>query len=390
MKQTLAKFREAVADRLQGGAPGPYEVVLGRPAVFLKYPWVLVVFGAFLFYNLFWVSDRYVTETRAYVKSTTENTPMLPTIATLVPGGAGGSSQDALLLQSYIKSNDMLKRLDERLDLRGHYSSSEWDFFSRMGADAHEEDFLDYYNEHVSVSIEPTSDILIIRGQGFTREFSRRVAETVLVEAEAYINNVSQQIALQEIGFVEQELTRARSAVNDARAAMLSFQSENELLDPAVTGAAIQAVVNEMEGDLVRLEAEEKVLTSYLQTDAAELVAIRDRINGIKDQLELERDKFASQGEQSINQVNAQFQELNLAFEFATDIYRGSLQTLEQARVESYRKLKHLVVIQSPQTPDSALMPRKLYNLVTFFIVIHLIYGIAVMIIATIREHRDV
>jgi len=145
-----------------------------------------------------------------------------------------------------------------------------------------------------------------------------------------------------------------------------------------------------MEGELVRLEAEEKVLTSYLQGDAAELVSVRDRINGIRNQLQQERTKFAGQGSQSINQVNARFEELRLSFDFATDIYKGTLQTLEQARVESYRKLKHLVVVQSPQLPDSALLPRKLYNLATLFVILNLMYGIAAMVIATIREHRDV
>jgi len=390
MKQTLAKFRAAVADRMQGNTvAGAYSVAVGARARAISYRWVLVIFGVFVFYNLFWVSNRYVTETSAYVKSTNENTSILPTIP-LVPGGLGGASQDALLLKSYIHSADMLAVLNADLDLRSHYTSREWDFFSRMTADASEEDFLTYYRQHLSVAVEPESNILTIKSQGFTAEFSKAVAAAVVKQAEVYINSVSQKIALQEITFVEQELARARGAVSDSRSAVLAFQTTNELLDPVATGAAVQAVVNSMQGDLVRLEAEEKVLTSYLQKDAAELVSVRDRIAGIQNQLAQERDKFAGQGDQSINQVNARFEELSLSFEFAMDIYKGTLQTLEQARVESYRKLKHLVVVQSPQVPDSALLPRKFYNLATLFVILNLIYGIAAMVIATIREHRDV
>ena len=390
MKQTLAKFRSAVADRMPGNtAAGAYSVAVGARARAISYRWVLVIFGLFVFYNLFWVSNRYVTETSAYVKSTNENTSILPTIP-LVPGGLGGASQDALLLKNYIHSADMLAALNAQLDLRNHYASRDWDFFSRMTTGAPQEDFLAYFRGHLTVFIEAESNILTIRSQGFTPEFSQALAAAVLKQAESYINSVSQKIAVQEIAFVEQELHRARNAVSESRGAVLAFQTENELLDPVATGAAVQAVVNDMEGELVRLEAEEKVLTSYLQGDAAELVSVRDRINGIRNQLEQERDKFAGQGSQSINQVNARFEELRLSFEFATDIYKGTLQTLEQARVESYRKLKHLVVVQSPQIPDSALLPRKLYNLVTLFVILNLIYGIAAMVIATIREHRDV
>ncbi len=390
MKQTLAKFRAAVADRMPGSSvAGAYKVAVGTRARLISYRWVLAIFGVFVLYNALWVSSRYVTVTSVYVKSTNENTSILPTIP-LVPGGLGGASQDALLLRNYIHSADMLTALDTKLDLRSHYSSRDWDYFSRMANGIPEEGFLGFFREHLSVSIEAESNILTIRSQAFNPEFSQLIADEVLQQAEAYINGVSQKIALQEIAFVERELDRAREAVSQTRGAVLAFQTENELLDPVATGAAVQEVVNIMEGELVRLEAEEKVLTSYLQGDAAELVSVRDRINGIRTQLEQERNKFAGQGSQSINQVNARFEELRQSFEFATDIYKGTLQTLEQARVESYRKLKHLVVVQSPQIPDSAILPRKFYNLVTLFVILNLIYGIAAMVIATIREHRDV
>lgn len=389
MKQSLAKLRGAVANRMGDSSSGDYLVTIGSQAKLLSYRWVMVIFGLLLFYNLVWVSDRYVTEARAYVKSTNEKTAITPALP-LVAGGFGGASQDALLLQSYIHSADMLNALEEKLGLRAHFTSSEWDFFSRMSSDATDEEFLEYFQSRVSVLVEIESNILTIEGQGFTAEFSQQLVEAILAQSEAYINGVSQQIALQEIAFVERELDRARQAVEAGRSAMLQFQAENELLDPAATGAAIQTVINEMEGELVRLEAEEKSLSSFLQGDAAELVAVRARIDGIKDQLDQERGQFASGDNDSINRVNAEFEELKLAFEFASDIYRGGLQTLEQARVESYRKLKHLVIVQSARTPDEALMPYKLYNLVTLFVVLNLVYGIVAMIIATIREHRDV
>ena len=389
MKQTLVKFREAFAERMRPGQVGDYQVLVGVRPRLLTYHWVLVIFGLYVFYNLFWVSDRYVTRANTYIKSTNEQVAFTPALP-VVPGGLGSASQDALLLQSYVQSADMLALLDEELDLRAHYSDPAWDMFSRMNPNASDERFLSYFYQRVSVQLNVESNILTIQGQGFTPEFSQALVDAILRNSEVFINSVNQKIALQEISFVEQELDRARKAVEASRDAMLAFQTENELLDPAATGAAIQSVVNEMEGDLVRLEAEEKVLSSYLQDDASELVTVRARIQGIQNQLEQERDKFASQGGDSINQVNARFEELKLELEFAGDIYQGSLQTLEQARVESYRKLKHLVIVQSPLLPDEAILPRKTYNITTMFVVLNLIYGLAALIIATIREHRDV
>ena len=58
--------------------------------------------------------------------------------------------------------------------------------------------------------------------------------------------------------------------------------------------------------------------------------------------------------------------------------------------VDAYRKLKQLIVVQAPSLPDKALYPRRAYNLGTIFVLLTLGYGILVLIVATVKEHRDV
>ncbi|MEX0299021.1 MAG: sugar transporter, partial [Kordiimonas sp.] len=131
-------------------------------------------------------------------------------------------------------------------------------------------------------------------------------------------------------------------------------------------------------------------LSSYLNEGAAELTTVRSRIEALENQLELEKAKLASIDNVSLNDVNAEYQALEMELQFATDLYKTTIVALERARVESYHKLKHLIVIQSPTLPDEAAYPRKLYDLATLFIGLTLLYGIITMILATIREHRDV
>ena len=62
---------------------------------------------------------------------------------------------------------------------------------------------------------------------------------------------------------------------------------------------------------------------------------------------------------------------------------------VENARIEASRKLKSLVVIEPPSLPETAQYPRRLYNVVTLAVISLLLYGIARLVIATIREHQD-
>lgn len=385
MDKILVKLRQAVA---RESNRGPVIVdVHSRTMSFRSYRWVLAIVGIVALYYIFLASDMYVSDAQVYVKATDQQ-PVAAQVQFL-PGGAGETS-DALLVHAFLRSRDLMEILDREVGFTAHFSAPEHDFYSRLDPDASAEEKLKYFRSSFNASINPDTGIISLRGQGYTPEFSLQMVQTAMKAAEEYINDVGHRIAAEEIGFVETELERARETVGGAQAKLVEFQNENGLLSADATGESMQALVLEMENDLVRLKTEEKALTSYLNPEAAEVVAVQSRIAALTDQLKVERAKLASTDGISANDINAEARNLELELKFATDLYKAALVGLERARIESFRKLKHLVVVQSPQLPDSAILPRKLYHLTTLFIALTLAYGIITMILATIREHRDV
>ena len=385
MDKILVKLRQAVARERQTGPM--IADVHSRTMSFRSYRWVLAVVAIVAVYYAFLASDMYVSDAQVYVKSTDQQ-PVAAQVQFL-PGG-GGESSDALLVQAFLRSRDLMEIMDREIGFTEHFASTDHDMYSRLDANASAEDRLTYFRSRFSASLNPDTGIITLRGQGYTPEFSLQLVQTALSAAETYINDVGHRIAAEEIGFVETELDRARNNIGGAQAKLVDFQNENGILSADATGESKQALVLEMENDLVRLLTEEKALTSYLNPGAAEVVAVRSRIAALTSQLVVERAKLASTDGVSANDINAEARNLELELKFATDIYKAALVALERARIESFRKLKHLVVVQSPQLPDAAILPRKLYHLMTLFIALTLAYGIITMILATIREHRDV
>jgi len=385
MDKILSKLRKAVADR---GNKGPFiQDVRTATLSFQSYKWVLIAVLIATLYYVFIASDRYVTVAHVYVKSTDQSSAM-PQLQLL--SGAKGETQDAILLTVYTQSRDMMQRVEDAVQFSEHFSNGGGDFLSRLSSGASEEQRLHYFKNRLSVNMNPDSGIITFRGQGYTREFSLKFVEAVIAASDEFINSVSQSIAKEEIAFVEQEMQRARTVLDEVRTRLLKFQNENGILSAEISGIALQTLISEMEGDLVRLQTEEKTLASYLNSGAAELVTVRSKIKALENQLVVEKAKLASTDIVSLNDVNAEYQALEMDLQFATDLYKTTIVALERARVESYHKLKHLVVVQSPSLPDEAHYPRKLYDLATLFIGLSLLYGIITMILATIREHRDV
>lgn len=386
MDKILSKLRKAVAKR---GEKGPLiQDVRSATLSFSSYRWVLVAVAIAALYYMFIASDRFVTVAHVYVKSTESQAGAMPQLQLL--SGAKGETQDALLLSVYAQSGDILRRVEDKVQFSEHFAGDGGDFWSRLPDDATEEERLNYFKDKLSVKVNPDSGIITFRGQGYTPEFSLAFVKEVIAASDDFVNSVGQSIAKEEIAFVEHEMERARGVLDAARTQLLNFQNENGVLSAEVSGIARQALVNEMESDLVRLRTEEKTLASYLNEGAAELTTVRNRIGALANQLVLEKEKLASIGNVSLNDVNAEYQTLEMELQFATDLYKTTIVALERARVDSYHKLKHLVVIQSPTLPDDAAYPRKLYDLFSLFIGLSLLYGIVTMILATIREHRDV
>ncbi len=351
------------------------------------YRWVLGLVALAAVYFLLIASDRYAVEAQVFVKS---SQPAAPTIA-VVPGvgPAAPGLQDALILRDYISSLDMLRILEAKQQLRAHYSTG-GDFFSRLSASASEQEFLDYYRSRVTILLDDAAQTLTVTVQAFTPEFARDLTQEILDQSEIFINEVGQKIARDDIAFVEGELNRAREQLSAAQQDLLRFQNANNLLDPEATGAAQQEMISGLRSSIVQLETQESTLQSFLNADASELVSVRERLRALRSQLEKEQAKLTSAEQRTLNEIGVEFQQRKLTVEFASELYRTAIESLEQARVEAYRKLKHLVVVQAPVLPEEAEYPRRLYNILTVFVLLSLAYGIGIMIWATVQEHRDV
>ena len=351
-----------------------------------SFMWVVAIFLLAVVYYTAIASDRFVSEAKVIIR---QADPMksVPDISIL--GLASSNNTDIQVVQQYILSLEMLKALDRRLQLKQHYQSSSADWFSRLSSDAAQEEFLDYYTHHISLSLDTTSGVLTIQAQAFTPEFAKQILDAIVEISEKKINSLSHKVAGEQVQFVEHEISRAHNRLQKTRGEILEFQNKHQLVSPEGQTQALQGVINELQAELVRQQAEYKRLTSFMNSTAPEVVALKDRIDALNHQLEQEQKRLTSKETPALNEVTADFQNYQVQAELSTDLYKASLTSLEQARIEAYRKLKFLLVISDPEVAEEAMYPERVYNLTTIAVLLCLFYGLVVMILATIREHQD-
>ncbi|HBD1574278.1 TPA: sugar transporter [Escherichia coli] len=349
--------------------------------------WVIASFAIAVLYFGIVASDRYVSRADLVVKQA-DQIKMLPDALSML--GLGGSNhQDVLLIQDYLNSPDLLDKLDKELGIKAHYQNHKIDYFSRLPDDASREDFIQYYRDHLMLRLDELSGVLTIEFQAFDPAYGQRVVSLMLKESEGFINRLGHQVALEQLAFVEKEVDRAYQRVQDEKAKVLEFQNNHHLLSPESTSTAWLGVVSQIESELAQQQAQLKQLQSYMKDTAPAVVSVQARVDALNKQLEQEKARLTGVDKDAMNEVTARYMDVQTQATLAADLYKSGLVSLEQARVEAYRKLKHLLVVSQPTLAEDAEYPRRLYNLATIGVLLCLLYGLVVMGLATLREHQD-
>ncbi|MCE9980367.1 sugar transporter [Leclercia adecarboxylata] len=349
--------------------------------------WVIVCFAIAILYFGIIASDRYVSRAELVVKQA-DQIKMLPDTLSML--GLGGSNhEDVLLIQDYLKSPDLLNKLDKELDLKSHYQSHNVDYFSRLPKNVSKEDFLKYYREHLTLRLDDISGVLTIELQAFDPAYGQRVVAMMLKDAETFINKLGHQVALEQLAFVEKEVDRAYQRVQTEKTKVLEFQNTHHLISPETTSSSRLGVVNQIEAELAQQQAQLKQLESYMKKTAPAVVSLQAKVEALTQQLAQEQGRLTGTDKDAMNEITAKYMDVQTQANLAVDLYKSGLISLEQARVEAYRKLKHLLVVSQPTLAEDAEYPRRLYNLATIGVLLCLIYGLISMGLATLREHQD-
>ncbi|UTH76254.1 hypothetical protein [Chromobacterium sp. IIBBL 290-4] len=340
-------------------------------------------------YFLTFSKERYVSESKIIIKRSDDSKGVNLDLGSLLNGGPSTLREDAVLLQQYIYSPDMLVKLDKTLKLKQEFGSAAGlDFLYRLPSNASKEKFLDYYRARVEVQFDEKNSLLQIRTQGFDPAYARKLNQAILAESERFINELSHKISREDVAFAQKEVDSSYAQLNQAKESLLSYQNKNGLIDPHAEAQVTSQLVAELESKQAQLEAELRNLQSYLQTDSPQVVSAQNALSAIQTQIIKEKTKLASPDDDKLNRKAAQFQEIKSQVEFRADLYKLALTALEKSKVSAAHKLKNLAVISSPQLPEEAEYPRKLYVLASLLFICSLLYGTVRLTISIIEDHK--
>ncbi|MDR9828557.1 lipopolysaccharide biosynthesis protein [Vibrio sp. FNV 38] len=357
-----------------------------------KSPFIMLVVIptlVFAFYQVFWATERFESQAKVTVQQPDGTATMDASMAILSGLGVSNTTtSDTELIKTFIYSNDMLQYLEQAISLRQHFSDPSIDVFSRLSEGSSQEELLEYYLKHVLVEVNDKSGVVSIYAQAFTPEFSEQLAKHIVERAEWYINSIGHQLAEAQLEFIRGEHQLVEDKLNQAQSALLTFQNQYNLLDPTAEGMAMQQIAYQIEGQISVKEAELKGLQAVMSASAPRVMATENELSALRKQLEIERERLAHTGEESrsVSEILATFTDFKIKVELALQAYTSSQISLEKSRIEAYRQLKYLVVVETSTLPQDSKYPDVFYNITLFLILAAMLFTIGRIVQSTIKE----
>jgi capsular polysaccharide transport system permease protein len=352
---------------------------------------IVVPLALAIIYYAFFAVDRFVSSAQVVVRQEGSNPgAQLPGLSMLLTGTNPASREETLYLREYIVSMDMMELLEERLHWVEQYNQQRSDIFFWLSKDAPREDLLEYYQRMVSAHYDETTGLLKVEVQAFSPELAEQMVKTILDASEHFVNEVSHSIAREQMRFAQGELDGAKKHYTKRKEELLRFQNVNKVLDGKSSAQGRATIIAALESDYSKEQAVATEMLYKLRPDSPQVKQQKQRVNAIREQLTAEKRLLVSapDGDQ-LNVLASRFQQLTLDAGIAEDTYKTAVAALDNARIEASKKIRTLVTVVSPNTPDSAIYPERWYNLATILLVLLMLYGITRFLIASIEDHRD-
>ena len=350
---------------------------------------VVPTLTAIFYYGLI-ASNVYISESRFVVRS-----PQRPAQTGFIgeilqSTGFVHSQDDTYSVRDFILSRDSVKVLDAGLSIKNHYSSSSIDMFDRfpgLFSDHSFEEFYRYYGKRVSVDYDPASSITILTVRAYRAQDAFNINQKLVEMSEQLVNAMNDRSRHDLVQFAEHDVQVAADKVRESAQLLSQFRDAHQIYEPnAQAGLQLQGVAK-LQSELVattRALAELRTLSP----DNPQLAGLAARQSNLKRAIQSEGSKVTSK-DGSLSAFAPNYARLALDATFAEKQLATALAGLEGARSDATRKQLYLERLVQPSIPDKAMEPRRMRSIFTVFLVGLMLWGVAGLLLASVKEHAD-
>jgi capsular polysaccharide transport system permease protein len=304
--------------------------------------------------------------------------------------GISRAADDTSVIESFIKSREAIRQLDQRLDLRKIYGRSEADFLSRYPWPWERDTFERLYARlqmYIYIVIDSTTGVTTLEVSAFRPDDAKLVATTLLQLAEEMANEMNDRAQADTVKHARQEVERSRQAVLDAQANLTKFRNSQALLDPVSYASVLLSGISKLTLDRANTQAQ-ITQTSELSPSNPGIPSLQAQAAALDKKIAEERSALAG-GNGALSDKVSSYDQLTLTRDLADKGYGSALAALLDAQQEAQRQSIYIEEMVPANLPDDDTEPQRLRLIVTVFVLSFAVFSMLWVLTVGAKDHAQ-
>lgn len=306
---------------------------------------------------------------------------------------SGASSSDTDILYKYIQSQELVQKVDQKLNLHALYSKPSFDPVFAFDPAGSIEDLTRYWQSMVRIFYDNGTGLIELRVHAFDPDDAYQIAQAIFDDSSTMINMLSVSARTDATRYAREELDKSVERLRQARIALTQFRSRTQIVDPMADIQGQMGLLNTLQQQMAGGIIELKLLQETAQTGDPRISQSERRIAVIEAMIAEERKKLGvgSSGDQNGSDYSSligEYERLTVDREFAEKAYLASLTGLENAQANAQRKSRYLAAYSGPTRAQKPFYPQRLTlsGLIAAFSL--MLWSIGLLIYYSVRDRR--
>ncbi|QFT94713.1 hypothetical protein FIU86_17815 [Roseovarius sp. THAF9] len=307
---------------------------------------------------------------------------------------SSGSSSDTDILNDFLTSQELVREIDQAVDLRAIWSRvpTSRDPVFAFDAPGTIEDLVDHWERKVTIIYDSGAGLIDMRVLAFDPQDARDIAQAVLEESTQMINQLSAIAREDAIGYAEAELEVAVDRLKTARTALTEFRNRTQIVDPTIDTQNQMGLLVNLQQQLAESLIDLDLLQSTTQSNDPRITQAERRVEVIESRIEAERRKLglgsSGEGGEVFANLVGEYESLIVDREFAEAAYTSALAAYDSARAEAQRQSRYLAPHVRPTLAESAQFPERMNIMLLSALFLLFGWAIGVLIYYSLRDRR--
>ena len=257
-----------------------------------------------------------------------------------------------------------------------------------MACRASRKRFYQYYREKVNINFDAVSGISNLNVSSFDAAESQRINAALLKQGEILINQLNERARQDTIRYAESVVAAAEEKVKDASVQLTKFRVKNGVFDLKAQSEVQLGLVSKLQDELIVIQTQLDQVKA-VTPENPQIPGLLAREKSLRKEITQQIRAISGGSGRSLSNQAAEYQRAYLENELAEKQLAAAITSLEGAKAEADRQQLYLEIVSQPSRPDMAQKPTRIYNIVATFIIGLIVYGIASLLTASIREHKN-